>query len=625
MSSQGVAELIVETLKKHDGLYFDEHTTEISDQEYDELVSHLEKLDPKNPYLHQVRDSTDFKKFSKTTREIPMLSLKKCSSQKDLRDWSEKINGTICIMPKIDGCSIEITYDANGKMSLASTRGDGYTGEVVTQNAQMVDGIPSRIGLPSVVLRGEVFMKRSVYDAFPEGKFSNPRNAAAGGLRQKDANVTRDYNLSFLAFDVIFSEPNDTISSEQEKFSVLEVLKVPSVPVKFVEGRDLQVESVLEFGLFEKGDCETDGIVFKCAELAKQKKMGFTNHHPRYAIAYKWGDEVFQTKMLGVDWEVSRSGRINPVARFKPVDVGAAVVRQASVHSDKHIKKLSLYNEATIEISRRGGVIPQIERVVQHAGKAVEPPVMCPGCGGQTVFLGEFLYCADKEECVSSGYKFLASFADIFKIQGLGEKTIETLYKLGLISTPRDFYRLRFEDLKEIGFGVKTTNNILKAIEDSKTGSVPLLLSSMNIQGLGVSTAKLLWDQFGEFIFNVHAEDMQGVDGIGEKKARDIYQGIRNKKEDIAYIMALLEDSSPRGDKLSGLSFCFTGSLSRKRSELEKTVLELGGEISDVSSKLSYLVAGESKAGLQSSKIRKAAKLEVAIINEKKFIEIIGE
>jgi DNA ligase (NAD+) len=374
-------------VRRHNRLYFIEHKPEISDQEFDRLVEELRRRKPGSKVLGEIGSDVTGR-FKKVRHETLMLSLDKAYDLKTMEDWAEKFEGDIIVSPKIDGCAMSIRYDGNGKLSLAATRGNGAVGEDVTANVGFIKDIPQKIGLKNVEVRGEAYMRLSVFARY-RAEFANPRNLTAGAIKQKDPKKTGEYDLSFWAYDLLGAGAKN----EAEKRRLLKDNGFPVIESKLMERGDIQ--SVFEEYLKRRAkfDFEMDGVVYKANDCSEQERLGVTAHHPRYGIAYKFQGDSGITTLKDVEWSVARTGVITPVGIVEPVELSGAMVSRVSLHNVGLMKKLGLSRGAKVMMTRRGGVIPNLESVVEPGRGMIEEPSECPSCGAKVELRDDFLYC----------------------------------------------------------------------------------------------------------------------------------------------------------------------------------------------------------------------------------------
>ena len=414
-SEMTVADL-EKAIRRHNKLYFEKNRPEISDYEFDLLVERLKKLRPDSPVLTEI-PSEGGKEFKKVRHSSEMLSLDKCYSDEDLFDWASKFEGEVVVMPKIDGLATELRYDAQGLLILAATRGDGMVGEEITANARMITDIPQEIplcppltkgGKGGFEIRGEIYMKLSVFKKYKD-QFANPRNLAAGGVKQKDPQKTKEYGLSFFAYDILGPD----IEKETDKFKLLNRLDIPIVEIWHLAKDHEALTKVREHFLGKRArlDFETDGVVYKADLLSEQKRLGVTAHHPRHAIAYKFQGDSGTTTLNDVEWSVARTGVITPVGVVEPVELSGAMVSRVTLHNYGLMMKLGLRKGSNVVMMRRGGVIPKLESVAEAGrGKPFDPPDKCPSCGESTEVSGDFLRCTNKQGCRASKMQELEHF-----------------------------------------------------------------------------------------------------------------------------------------------------------------------------------------------------------------------
>lgn len=613
--------------RRHNRLYFVEHKPEISDYEFDELAETLKKKSPNSKTLSEI--PTDVHDVSKKTiHKLPMLSLDKCYDDETLSEWAEKFEGDIVASPKIDGCAVSLRYDSKGVLSLASTRGDGVEGEEITANVQNIKSIPKKIEMHDVEVRGEVYMPLTVFAGYKE-QFANPRNLAAGAIKQKDPQKTGKYNLSFFAYDLL----GVNVKTEEEKYHLL-------VREKFTlaEWRNVKREKMNEvFEYFFKRrnlyDFETDGVVFKVNRIDEQIRLGVTAHHPRYAIAYKFQGDSGTTILNDVEWSVARTGVITPVAIVEPVLLSGAMVRRASLHNIGILKKLGITKGAKVVMMRRGGVIPNLESVVEKGHGEIEIPKHCPSCGSPTKIEDDFLYCTEPKSCVRSKIGELSHFVKTVGIDGFGEKLLIRLYENGLVTDSSELYELTKDDLLSVErMGDTLADKLLNNINSRRTMPLGVFLQSLGIRELGKHAGKIL-SEFGslEKVFALTEDELSEIHTIGPVIAHEVVVGLRSKGKLIERLLKHIKIEKNKVKKegpLSGKSFLFTGSLiSMEREAAQKLVEENGGVVAQsVTKDLDYLVVGDG--GGAGSKLAKAEKMrdsggKMKIISEKEFLEMI--
>lgn len=621
-----IAELETE-VQRHNRLYFVEHAPEISDYEFDHLVEELRRRRPNSKVLSEI--PTDVAAHgAKVRHETPMLSLDKCYDEKTIKDWADKFGGDIVASPKIDGCAVSIRYGRDGRLSQAATRGDGTEGEEITANAREIKAIPKAIGIKGVEVRGEIYMPLSVFARY-KGEFANPRNLAAGAIKQKDAKRTSDYSLSFFAYDLLGRD----LASEVEKYNALAREGFSVVEWKRLSRDGMQVVFEEFLKRRNKLDFETDGVVFKANRVDEQRRLGSTAHHPRYAIAYKFQGDSGTTKLLDVEWSVARTGVITPVAIVEPVELSGAMVSRASLHNIGIMRNLGVTKGAWVTAMRRGGVIPNIESVAEQGKEAIEIPKACPSCGSPTRIEADFLYCTRPKGCVQSKIGELAHFVKTVGIDGFGEKLIAKLYESGLVTDPSEFYGLTKGDFLDMErMGDVLAQKLLANIRAAKKMTLSVFLQSLGIRELGRHAAGILEKKYGTLkkVQSLTEEELLSLHTIGPVIAREVVKGLAVRHHLIEKLLRHIHVegrvSSGEGP-LAGKSFLFTGAMaSMERSKAQRLVEEKGGVAAQsVTHDLDYLVVGDG--GGAGSKLDKAKKLaakggKVKIISEGEFLEL---
>lgn len=632
-------------IRRHNKLYFEKHAPEISDYEFDRLVERLKKLKPDSPVLTEIPAEGPVKEFKKVRHTSEMLSLDKCYNDEDFRSWMGKFEGDVIVMPKIDGLATELRYDEGGRLALAATRGDGMTGDDITANARMIADIPQKIPLVPALkkggeggfeIRGEIYMRLSVFKKYKE-EFANPRNLAAGAVKQKDPRKTKDYDLSFFGYDL----RGPAVRTEHDKFRMIESFGIPIVEYKKAE-RDFEaLKEAYEYFLKkrDKHDYETDGVVFRVDSLAEQERLGVTAHHPRFAIAYKFQGDSGTTTLKDVEWSVARTGVITPVGIVEPVQLSGATVTHVTLHNYGLMMKLGLRHGSKVVLIRSGGVIPKLEAVAEAGhGRLFAAPEKCPSCGEPTEVRDDFLYCTNKKGCRAAKMQELEHFMKVIEVDGFGEKLIERLYDNGFVLDPADFYTLRKEDLLELErMGDVLATKLVGNIQAKRELTLDVFLRSLGIRELAKHASKLLAQNYGALkkLEEVSEEELSAIHTIGPVIAKEVVEGLRKKKGLIEKLMKQVRITQSTFAKASvdlplrGRKFLFTGSLLvMERGEAEKFVEAKGGEIaSGVTQDLDYLVVGDG--GGAGSKLDKAKKLKekggkVEIISEKDWKKMVG-
>ena len=627
MKKDSIGELEREILF-HNYRYFVLSDPLISDQEFDGLVVKLKKLNPSSKVLRQIGSDIPLStKKNIIEHSIPMLSLDKSYDLESLEKWTENFNGDLVQSPKVDGLAAAIHYNRDGILACAATRGNGFIGENITQNIFMVDAIPLQIPLSNCEIRGEIYMNLSVFKQFKE-TFKSPRNLAAGAIKQKNPEKTKEFNLSFLAYDLLGKECNE----EWEKIELLRKFGFHSVNSKKISKNELKQSVEVFLEEHTQYDYEVDGIVYKVNSMSEQKRLGETNHHPRYALAYKLQGESGITHLFAVEWNVSRTGTITPCAIIEPIKLSGAVINRTSLHNLGNFKKLDLRKNAKVMITRRGGVIPNLESVTSAGrGEALEIPKECPSCGRSVVTRDDFLYCAHPQNCRNTQISFLEHFVKALEIDGFGRKWIEILYDEKLVKEPSDLCTLTIEDLLKLPrMGDVLAEKLINNISTKKSVTLEQFLLSLGIDDLGGAVSKILADMFGslEKILELDEEELMSIHSIGDIIAKNIVRGLEERKEMITKLLRFItiEKINPVSKgPLQNKTFVFTGTLKdMTRKDAETKVKSLGGKIlSQVTKQLDYLVVAEDAK--ESTKLKKAREYEIHILNEKGFLEIIGK
>ena len=417
----GVERLALE-IAEHNRRYWDTNDPIISDYDYDALVERLRALDPTAPILESMGPSQDREMGTPVTHESPMLSLDKAYDEATLLHWASKFEGQLVMTPKVDGVACSIRYDEQGRFLLAATRGNGTVGEDISLNVRGLIDVPERIATTTPVeVRGEVYLPLSAFEKL-KGDFANPRNTAAGALRQKTPGRAHSIGLRFFAYDIMGpgfeTETQKSAQATEWGFSAVENALVSRSEVQ--SGYDAYVARRSEL------DYEIDGVVFKANRLDEQVRLGATAHHPRYAIAYKLQGESATTVLESVEWSVSRTGALTPVGLVAPVVLSGATVTRISLHNWGLVQAKNLTLNATVVAMRRGGVIPHLENVVEPGNEMIFPPTSCPSCGSRPVIQDDFIMCENRMGCPAQAVGVLSHYAKVTDIEGFGQVWLET-------------------------------------------------------------------------------------------------------------------------------------------------------------------------------------------------------
>ncbi|WP_243028188.1 NAD-dependent DNA ligase LigA [Thermus albus] len=652
-------------IRYHNYRYYVLDSPEISDAEYDRLLRELKELEERFPELKSPDSPTEqvgAKPFGQplgyleaTFRPIRhpsrMYSLDNAFSLEEVRAFEERVERALgrkgpfvyTVEHKVDGLSVNLYYE-EGVLVWGATRGDGETGEEVTQNLLTIPTIPRRLqGVPErLEVRGEVYLPIEAFlrlneelEEKGERIFKNPRNAAAGSLRQKDPRITakRGLRATFYALGLGLEE-----SGSKTQFELLHWLKEKGFPVEHgftrvqgVEG----VERVYQAWLRERRSLsfEADGVVVKLDELSLWRELGYTARAPRFAIAYKFPAEEKETELLEVVFQVGRTGRVTPVGILRPVFIEGSEVSRVTLHNESYLEELDVRIGDWVLVHKAGGVIPEVLRVLKERRTGKERPIQwpetCPECGHRLVKEGKVHRCPNPL-CPAKRFEAIRHYASrkAMDIGGLGEKLIEKLLETGLVKDVADLYRLREEDLVGLErMGKKSAQNLLRQIEESKGRGLERLLYALGLPGVGEVLARNLAARFGTMdrLLEATPEELLQVEEVGELTARGIYETLqdpafRDLVRRLKEAGVEMEAKERGGEALKGLTFVITGELSRPREEVKALLRRLGAKVTDsVSRKTSYLVVGEAPG----SKLEKARALGVPILTEEELYRLI--
>jgi DNA ligase (NAD+) len=619
-------------IRHHNHLYWDSHAPEISDYEYDALVSQLKKLAPGSPVLAEMGPSggdTTERLGAEFRHKERMLSLDKCYAPEDLASWAKTFEGLVVVTPKFDGIACSLHYDDSGKLAVAATRGDGAVGDDITQNALEIKDIPSRVKAAGLALvdgtakglevRGEIYMKLSVFKKWEaEGK-SNPRNLTAGAIKQKDAKKSAAYGLSFAAYDVVGADD----ATQELELQRLVLLGFPKIDYLVVPRADV-MKGYEEFARLRPTlDYEIDGVVFKANDAKEQRRLGQTAHHPRHSLAYKFQGDSGLSTLREVEWSVARTGAITPVAIVDPVALSGVSVSRASLHNVAFIAKLGLTIGAKVTLVRRGGVIPNVEGVVEPGTSPVEIPDECPSCGSDVVRERDFLYCTTPKNCPAAVIGQLSHFAGTFNMLGFGDSILEQCFDKKLLRTPADFFKLDWKALAGLErSGEKIAKKLVAEVDKKRTIDLPTFLRALGVAELGKHVSTLLADRYStlDAVLAVSEEELAATHGVGDTIARSVTSGLAEARpviDELRKYVTVAEsrpEAATEGKAFTGKSFVFTGKLTTlARSEAEGRVRAHGGAVlSGVSKATSFVVLGEEKDGGKSTKQKAAEKLIAA-------------
>ena len=642
------AEELRAIIEKNNRLYYDQDAPELEDFEYDALTRELKAIEAEYPQLVTASSPTQHvggtasSKFSKVTHAVKMESLQDAFSLDELRDFDARVREAgvtpqYVVEAKIDGLSVSLEY-RDGQLVRGSTRGDGVVGEDVTENLATIADIPKTLhGAPAFLeVRGEVYMPHSAFFRLKEQQeledktpFKNPRNAAAGSLRQKDAAITASRGLSIFVFNLQQCEGR-SFATHHETLDYIKSLGFPVSPRYSVFAniedaiREIETIGALRGTL----EYDIDGAVIKVNDLAARRVLGSTNKFPRWAIAFKYPPEVKESVVRDIEVTVGRTGVLTPTAVFDPVFLAGTSVSRASLHNGDIIRNLGVGIGDTIQVRKAGDIIPEVIAVTAHApgGRPFCMPDTCPSCGAPVVHLQyeTALRCVNPE-CPAQSLRNLIHFAsrDAMAIDGLGEAVAVQLAEKGLVHTVADLYALTEEDLLGLDkFKSKSAQNLLSAIERSKANNLDKLLFGLGIRNIGDKAAALLAEHFGSMdaVRAASPEQMCEIDGFGAVMAQSVQEFFA--KEGTRDLLQRLADAgvnmrwtgAPKGTALAGMTLVVTGTLpTLSRQEAEALIAQNGGKAAgSVSKKTSYVVAGAA-AG---SKLTKAQALGIPVLDE---------
>ncbi len=649
-------EYLRKTLAYHSNRYYNEDDPEIEDFEYDALQNELKALEAQYPEFvtadsptQKVGGSAATSLFSPVAHTVRMESLQDAFSFGELEDFGERTSeavgdGGYVVEPKIDGLSVSLEY-RNGSFVRGSTRGDGDVGEDITENLRTIKSIPMKLTepVPFIEVRGEVYMPREVFlklvekqELNEEKVFKNPRNAAAGSLRQKDPKITAERNLDIFVFNIQQIDGDYDATEHKQSLDYLKKLGFKTVPF-YTSCKDM-TEAEAEITRIGENryslPFDIDGAVVKVNNFTLRESYGSTSKFPKWAIAYKYPPEEKQTKILDIEVQVGRTGVLTPVANFEPVLVAGSVIARATLHNQDFITEKGIRIGDTVIIRKAGDIIPEVVSVVEHA-ENTEPyflPSRCPSCGAEVYREeGEAAVRCTNPECPAQLVRVLIHFCSkpAMDIEGLGDSLVELLVNEKLINNPADIYGLTAADIAGLErMGEKSAQNLIDAIEKSKENDLSKLVSAFGIRHVGEKAAKLLSEHFGNMdaLMGASVIDVLGIEGFGRVMAESVVEFF-TKPETIdlinrlkGYGLNMNSNKEKIDDRFAGKTFVLTGTLpTYSRAEASAIIEQYGGKVSgSVSKKTDYVLAGE-EAG---SKLTKAQDLGVTIIDEEEFLRM---
>ncbi len=654
------AENLREQIIYHNDRYYNQDSPEISDYEYDMLLKELEEIETAFPELI-TPDSPTQKvggqagaKFSPVEHVVPMESLHDSFSHDEVKDFAKRVsenvgNALYVVEPKIDGLSVSAEYQ-NGVFVRGSTRGDGKIGEDITENLKTIKSLPMKLNkaVPYLEVRGEVYMSTDVFENLvarqeenDEKPFKNPRNAAAGSLRQKNAQITKERQLDIFVFN-IQQIKGETLTSHIQSLEYLKELGFTTLPFYYeCDGVEEVIEKIEEIGN-KRGELAfgIDGAVIKVDDFNQRDILGSTSKFPKWAEAYKYPPEEKETELLDIEINVGRTGVLTPTAIFAPITLAGTTVSRAVLHNEDFIKQKDIRIGDTVILRKAGEIIPEVVAVARHKENSLpfEMPKICPSCSSPVAYEnGEAALRCTNTDCPAQLMRHMIHFVsrDAMDIDGLGERVLRALVDNSLISSPLDLYRLSKENIMTLEKKKdKSAENLINAIEKSKSNDLYRIVFALGIRHIGQKAAKILADKFRTLdnIANANIEDISSIDGFGDIMAESVYKyfQLEESKKLVEEIKSLgintnnlsepksIDESNPFFNK----TFVITGTLPNyKRTEAAAIIESMGGKVSSsVSKKTDYVLAGE-EAG---SKLTKAQSLGITIISENEFESMRG-
>ena len=652
----------IEKLRKeieyHNKLYYEQDEPEISDYEYDKLTQRLKKLEKEHPEL--IVKSSPTQKiggktkniFTQVVHDVQMQSLQDVFSLEEVEEFVDKVKEEykdqtrFCVETKIDGLSVSLEY-VDGVLVRGSTRGDGFVGEDVTQNIKMIKDIPQRLSSNDTIeVRGEVYLPRKEFEKINEEliannkqQLSNPRNAAAGTLRQLDSELVKKRNLSIFVFNV---QKGKSFSSHYESLDYLNKLGIKTIAVRYLcSTKEEVIDAIKKIGnMRDELEYDIDGAVVKVDNLLIRQEMGQTVKVPKWAVAYKYPPEQKETKVLDIALQVGRTGQVTPVVILEPVRVAGSIISKTTLHNFDFMREKDIRIGDTVIIQKAGDVIPEVDRVLKEkrdgTQKEFEIPKVCPVCGEELEKEeSEVALRCTNSECPAQIYRSITHFVsrDCMDISGMGEAIVDALIDKNILKDVADIYSLRFEDFMSLeGFKEKSSQNLVDAVEKSKSNSLDKLLFGLGIRHIGKRAAKILSENFDDIykVKEASVEQLNSLEDFGNIMAESVYEFFRKpqtniiiEKLDKAGVNLKGNKKQKKSEILLGKTVCVTGSFDNySRNDIVSMIEENSGKASSsVSKKTSFLIAGES-AG---SKLNKANELGIEVLSIDDFIKMIEE
>lgn len=648
MAETGRMKELIDILNKAASVYYQGKDEIMSNFEYDRMYDELSALEKESGLVlagspTQKVGYEVLSELPKQTHPSPMLSLDKTKQVDELSSWLGSKEGLLSW--KMDGLTVVLTYE-NGELLNAVTRGNGVVGEVITNNAKVFKNLPVNIPFKGrMVLRGEAIITYSEFKKInallsEEEQYKNPRNLCSGSVRQLNNEITAKRNVELYAFTLVEAEGVDFKNSQQNKMEFMKEQGFQTVEYKVVTAKNIY-ETVEWFSEKVKtNDFPSDGLVLLYDDISYGESLGSTAKFPRNAIAFKWADETAKTKLTEVEWSASRTGLINPVAIFEPVELEGTTVSRASVHNISIVKELKLGIGDTIEVYKANMIIPQIAQNLTKSG-SLEIPDKCPVCGEKTSIHKEndveVLFC-ENPDCLAKKIKSISLFVsrDAMNIDGMSEVTIEKFISKGFLHELADLFKLnRYKDeiISMDGFGEKSYEKLVKAAETAKITTTAKFIYSLGIANIGLSNAKMVCKAFSndfEKIRHASIDELVEIDGVGEIIAESFVKFFANENnnhmvDDLLDIVTLEDEENDNANDMDGMNFVITGSVNHfsNRSEVKELIEGRGGKVTgSVTSKTKYLINNDSTSN--SSKNKKAKELGVQIITEDEFIDMFS-
>lgn len=652
----------IEKLRKkieyHNKLYYEQDEPEISDYEYDKLTQRLKKLEKENPEL--IVNSSPTQKiggktkniFTQVVHDVQMQSLQDVFSLEEVEEFVDKVKEEykdqtkFCVETKIDGLSVSLEYK-DGVLVRGSTRGDGFVGEDVTPNIKMIKDVPQKLTTPDTIeVRGEVYLPRKEFEKINEEliknnkqQLSNPRNAAAGTLRQLDSELVKKRNLSIFVFNV---QRGKTFSSHYESLDYLQKAGIKTIALRYLcSTKEEVIDAIKKIGkMRDELEYDIDGAVVKVDNLLIRQEMGQTVKVPKWAVAYKYPPEQKETKVLDIVLQVGRTGQVTPVVILEPVRVAGSIISKTTLHNFDFMRQKDIRIGDSVVIQKAGDVIPEVDRVLKEkrdgTQKEFDIPKLCPVCGEELEKEDDevALRCTNSE-CPAQTYRSITHFVsrDCMDISGMGEAIVDALIDTNLLGDVGDIYSLKFENFMSLeGFKEKSSQNLVNAIEKSKSNSLDKLLFGLGIRHIGKRAAKILAENFEDIykIKEASIEELNALEDFGNIMAESVYEFFRKEQTDIIIDKLQKAGVNLKGtiknkssEILLGKTICITGSFDNyTRNDIVAMIEDNSGKSSSsVSKKTSYLIAGDA-AG---SKLTKAQELGVKVLSIEDFINIIKE